>query len=103
MASCEVQELYDMRPKQRIGKLASRHGIRSKDGVRSGTAQLFAGFFFRDTGDNGELRIESFRGQNDEEVFRVGGQRGNETLRPEHARFAKVVIAGGVRGDGQGG
>ena len=50
-----------MSPKQRIGKLASRHGIRSKNGVRSGTTQLFAGFFFRGTNDKGELRIESFR------------------------------------------
>src|ERR1700721_1257084 len=101
MASCKVQELYDMRPEQRIGKLASCHGIRRKDRVRPGTKKLFAGFLFRDTSDNGEFRIESFRRENDEEIFRVGGQRGNETLRPEDARFAKVVIAGGVGGDGQ--
>src|ERR1700751_1780218 len=101
MASSKGHELYDVRPEQRIGKLASRHRVRSKDRVRPGTMKLFAGFFFRDTGDNGELRIESFRGENDEEVFRVGRQRGNETLRPEDARFPKVVIAGSVGGDGQ--
>src|ERR1700751_1565344 len=69
IASGEIQKLDNVRPEQRIGQLTSGHSIGSKDGVRSGAAQLFAGFFLRDPRDNGELRVQSLRGENDEQVF----------------------------------
>src|SRR5882762_1971979 len=90
-----------MRPQQRVGKLASRHRIRSEDRVGSCAAQLLSGLIFRDSRHNGQPWIQSLRRENDEEIFRIRGQSGNQSLRSQDACLAKAVVLCGIRDDGK--
>lgn len=101
IASGEVHQLHYVRLEQCVGELASGHGVGRKDCVGACAAQLFPGPFFRDAGDNGQLGIQGFRREDDEEIFGIGGQGGNESFRPENPGFEKAFILGGVGGDGE--
>ena len=91
-----VQEFEYVRPQDGLGQAICGDVVGPENGVGAGVPELGLGFFLVHPRRHSEVRIQGFRRHDQEQVFRVGWQSGDESFGAIDAGFLKCLVAGRV-------